>query len=481
MNNSVRISALLFVVSLPLYGVSSVSDYDQTSLTTLQNQQLLLEQQLVLLQKQEVATLEVTLQQGMKNLSSLEAKKLLDVDPTYVTTAQQYSTIVDLSQTDRASFYYDVFFWVRYVPTFIAQEELQELEKEKLSFPLSSQQINLATTFSQFFYAYKGFFEQWPVDAQKNAAYYAKAKDAYVAFSTTQAFVASLLARQQNITATENQLSVLIKVFQEAVYEGKSITLNQKSQYDHALSVYSSQLKDTTSQQYKQYQLWAYLAALTYYQDLAGIPKPTDKTNAELFHTTYSTFSGFMDTYEEKWLYYEDGRESLDVFDSYNDACKKFLNPPHPKPTPITPEPTPQPVEPVTPKLTASELLDAFVSQNFADEVLASTEQKTIDAHVLRYKNLLQDYQTTPEYNVTDYQLYQLWIDFVPVRYAQLKIIGLTGVADKNKKSVVFAYNAARNVFMKTSSYRAMIKAYPGLIQELTLTAYYGNWLGAYK
>ncbi len=545
MNIRVRIIIFLGLMVSSIVAVSVNQQY-QLTLEALQDQQIFLEQQLALLQKKELATLTNALQESIDKLDNLESKQLLEVDQTFITNAQQYSTLLDALSLPRTSFYYDVFFWVYYVPTFIAQETIQDLEKQKLLFPLSSQQQTLATTFSQFYYTYKSFFEQWPADLQKSSTYYAKAKDAYGAFGTTQAFVASLLARQQDITATENQLKVLINTFTEALYNGESIALDDKSKYEHALSVYSSQLKDTTSQQYKQYLLWSYIASLMYYQDLAGLPRPTNKTNAELFVQTYGLLNGLMDTYNEEWMYYEDGKGALDVFYVYNDACKKLLNaenkpkpitpqpkpvvpveseptsepikptpgipeprplpiepvkpeptepkdnptpapvgPPHEEPQPVEPKPTPEPVtptpvvpEPVPPvKITISESLDNFIQASFDDESLQSLSLTVFENTLVLYKNLLQDYKDSSEYRETDEQLYQLWVDFLPVRYNQLRVIGLDGISDKNKKGIVAAYNAARNKFMNTASYKSMLKAYPELAKELTLTAYYGNWM----
>lgn len=489
------------MVGCPFLGAAGVTIDLQTQLENVQNREIVLEKNLSLIQQKELLTLESALRVTMQDFLKNESRDLLDTNPAFQPAVQQYAQLLLAMNQELTPLYYDALFWVRYIPAFLAQEAVTELPKDTLTFPLLPAYVKILKDFSQTYYAYKIFFEQWPVDKQQmpQVQFYLKAKDAYEKFSVTQSFVTSLLAQQQDMLTTQNQLNLLISTFKKQMYELKAPTLSDKTQYEHMLSVYEQQLGSKEVEQYKEYQVWLFISSLLYYRNRAGVPIPDDSTNAQLFHTMYNEFVSFVAAFQKKWTYYKEAHNALDALSSYDQACVTFLEPsvkpnpaptpkPHPLPVPqpVTPKPVlPTPVQPHQPKInpgspekTVSEQLDDYILKYFSDTALATTVHLT--PVLALYNNLLEDYKASAEYRETDYSGYAAWADFVPLRVAELQVIALTrAMPIEQRKPVVFAYNQALKNFRKTKSWDYVSKTYPSLFKEVTeVCPQYANWLG---
>lgn len=477
-------SAYVFLLfSLLMVGEIKADDVTnalQTQLENLQNREVVLEKNLSLIQQKEQFSLEAALRSSIKDFLKNETKGLLDVDQAFQTAVHQYAQLLISMSEDLTPLYYDSLFWVRYIPAYLNQEDVLELQKEKITYPLSATYLKILKDFSQTYYAYKTFFEQWPTDKQSSPAaqFYGKAKDAYIRFSTTQAFVVSLLAQQQDSETTQGQMNVLITRFKSQLYDHlESPSLSDKTQYDHLLSVYAAQLNNATElQDFKQYKVWALINSLLYYRKLAGIPTPDDLLSAELFHISYTSLASLMDTYQKKWSYYQDAQFALNTLSAYENNCKILLAPtPLPMPNPA-PKPLPVP-EPAAPQKTIGEQLDDYINNHFSDAMLVTLNvEKTLSL----YNNLLEDYKNSKEYQETDYTGYVAWADFVPLRIAELNVIEVKMDASvSQRRAVVFAFNQALNSFRKTTSWAYLRNNYPSLFKEITdICSQYANWLG---
>lgn len=488
MNAHGRLLGFYVLLSTAIYA-EVVTTSLQVQLENLQNREIVLEKNLMLIQSRELLTLESALQSAIQDFLKREAQSLLDNNPAFQPAVHQYAQLLVAMGKELTPLYYDALFWVRYVPAYLYQEDVAELQKETLTFPLTPRDLATLKDFSQAYYAYKTFFEQWPVDKQEAPAkFYAKAQEAYKRFALTQTFVTSLLAKQQDMQETEKQMHLLISKFKTLLPELTTPTLSDKTQYEHLVSVYALQRGDTGSQDYKQYQVWSLIASLLYYRHRAGIAVPDDATQAQLFHKTYTELSDFIKTFDRTWHYYKEAQTVLGALSAYDKECVLLLEPKpvvKPQPEAVKPVPHPTKVDPVLPKQnsvtptkTISEDLDDYIGKYFSDAALLVAADLT--KVLARYTNLLAEYKNSKEYRDTDYMGYVVWADFVPVRVAELQVISLKRTMPfAQRKATVFAYNQALNAFRKTPAWAYVRHTYPSLFKELTeVCSQYANWLG---